>query len=136
VNTSIDTRAFAPVARLAASLALALAATGSAVAVSYEAPEVKVYSGHYAVGSDNFTTLASLESWLEHVNASAVRLDDCNPPGSSKALVAAVERFHGRFPHALEVHTYGPADTNCSSNGYINPGEYILLDSEGRSLIP
>jgi len=112
-----------------------------------EALNVKVFPNQYVAAGRPFVDLAALEAWAKPIHIRVLWLDSCGP-GSTKQLLAAVERFHAVYVEGIQIRTFGSGEPGCISAAEDARGnreiisrlaagaEYYATDESGRSIMP
>jgi hypothetical protein len=121
----------------AAALVVPFAALG-ADNVPPEALNVKVFPDRYVVAGTQFADAAALEAWAKPVMVRTVWLDTCSP-ASTKALLAAVEKFQGAYADGIQIRSLSPREAGCATADAVGrrPGtDYFATDEQGRSMVP
>lgn len=130
---------------IATGFAAILPLLASAADLAPAAIHVRVFAGHYAVGSDQFSDAAALQAALAPAGDRVLRLEDCGPV-SSGALLAAVERLYGAHSGVIEIRSLPAGEPECapargglrSTDVVVGSGAagYGATDREGRSIMP
>jgi hypothetical protein len=92
---------------------------------------VKVFQDHYVVAGRPFSDLAVLETWAKASGTRTLLLTGCS--GSTKQIVAAVERFHTAYPGGIGIRTLAANEPECVSAG---EDAYYATDDFGQSIMP
>lgn len=112
-----------------------------------EALNVKVFPNQYVAAGKPFVDLAALEAWARPIHIRVLWLDSCGP-GSTKRLLAAVERFHPIYAEGIQIRTFGSGEPGCISSAedasrnrdsvsrLAAGAEYYATDESGRSIMP
>ncbi len=128
------------------ALTLPLSALGLD-AVPPEALHVKVFPDRYVAAGKPFSDLAALEAWAKPILIRTLWLDSCGN-GSTKQLLAAVERFHAVYAEGVQIRTFATGAPAClgavERAGWARDAvsraptaaAYFATDQYGRSTIP
>jgi hypothetical protein len=92
---------------------------------------VKVLPDRYVVAGRPFSDLAALETWAKASGTRTLLLNGCS--GSTKQIVAAVERFHTAYPQGIGIRALPANEPECVSAG---DKAYYASDEFGRSIMP
>ena len=111
-----------------------------------ETLNVKVFPDRYVAAGRPFADVAALAAWAKPIVIRTLWLDTCGP-GSTKQLLAAVERFQSSYPEGIQIRALSPKDAACESattdgsritelrDRPADP-EYLAADESGRSMLP
>jgi hypothetical protein len=107
-----------------------------------EALNVKVFSDRYVAAGKPFSDLAALEAWAKPIRIRTLWLDSCGN-GSTKQLLAAVERFHSVYAEGVQIRTFAAGEPECLGAGEqagvsrpLADVAYHATDQHGRSTMP
>ncbi len=127
----------------AGSLMLILSVTGLGLdSVPPEALNVKVFPDRFVAAGKPFSDIAALEAWAKPIRIRTLWLDSCGN-GSTKQLLAAVERLHSAYAEGVQIRTFAAGEPAClvagEQAGMSRPlvdAAYLATDQHGRSTMP
>lgn len=127
----------------AGSLMLILSVTGLGLdSVPPEALNVKVFPDRFVAAGKPFSDIAALEAWAKPIRIRTLWLDSCGN-GSTKQLLAAVERLHSAYAEGVQIRTFAANEPACLVAGeqagmsrLLVDAAYLATDQLGRSTMP